>query len=412
MSRARRVALVSGWPISPDQRDSGFMPRYVDLVEQLSDEHELLVVHLDTDPERFARHRGWADERAEVVDVPVPALGGSRGDRVVASARRLVAPAPVASWESGVERELRTWEPDVVVTVVDPLGVPLRATTRSFPTVSFVEEDQSGLPENHRSWSGRALIRLEELARRRSSPPPAVAVVISEHEVPWAHRRFPRSRVLVVPHRIDLHEWEAPVEPDPDTGPDDVLVVGDMASDRNARGLRAVAQRLVDRRSPRPRRITVISHSPPHPSLSDLPDGFLRLLGQVDDPRPYYRAAGQVLVPSFVVTGVKTTILQAWATGTPVVTTGPAARSTGATPDIDVMSGETPDEVADAIVRVAGDPQLRGRLARAGRDRLHAAHSREAAMAAIDRALDAAVEQGPAPASLVADLRTLARLGS
>ncbi len=147
-------------------------------------------------------------------------------------------------------------------------------------------------------------------------------MVISDQEVGWGRRKLPRSEVMVVPHRIDTTEWEEPVVPTPDAGEMDVLVVGAIESERNADGLHRIGLALLDRPDrPAGLRLSAISRERPNPMLSGLPPELFRYIGSVEDIRPYYRAAGQSLVPAFVVTGAKTTILQAWATACPVATT-------------------------------------------------------------------------------------------
>ncbi len=408
MTTRRRVALVSDRPISPDLHYTGFAPRYVDLLATLGRDHELLVVYLEPEGWEFESHLRWATDVAEIARIPVPAWSAQRRDRVARAARQVVGRVPADAWENDLARRLDDWRPDVVITLLDDPFTSMRAVNRSFPTVSFIEEDQSTLPEQQRGLKGRALRVAEAAGRRRSSAPPAVSVVISEREEAWARRRSPRSEVVVVPHRLDLDHWEEPVAPAEDLGDDDVLVIGNMESRRNAEGLASVVSALGRPGIDAALRISVISFFEPHPLIRELPDELVRIVGRVDDPRPYYRAAGMTLVPAFIVPGVKTTILQGWATGCPVVTTGPAARSIGATPGVDVVSGETPPEVADALIRVAGDRALRDRLRLAGLARLHEAHSSDAAATAVGHAIEVAIDHGPEPASLTADLRLLA----
>ena len=102
-----------------------------------------------------------------------------------------------------------------------------------------------------------------------------------------------------------------------------------------------------------------------HPILQEVADQF-EFLGDVDDLRPYYRAATATLVPSFIVAGAKTTILQGWATGCPVVTTASAAASVGSTQETELLFGETPDEVAKRLCVLLGDPDLQLVLADEG----------------------------------------------
>jgi glycosyltransferase involved in cell wall biosynthesis len=402
----RRIALISGWPISPDDQHNGFTPRYVDLLEQLGQDHDLLVVYLETDRAQFEPHLARAAAVAEVVEIPVPRVGATRRDRITRSARQLLGLAPNQAWEMQLHGQLQRWEPEVVVAISQLQPTSLRAATRLLPTVSFIEEDASATPEGRAGPKAKLLLALEAAGRSRCGAPPAVAVVISPHEQSWARRQYPRSQIVVVPHRIDLAYWEQSVAPADDVCPDDVLVVGDMSARRNAEGLRAVADALAERADASDHiHLVVISFAEPHPLLQGLPEGMIRFVGRVDDPRPYYRAVGQVLVPSFIVPGAKTTILQAWATGRPVVTTGPAARSIGATPGRDVLSAESAAGVAEAVVLLAGDPGRRDELRRAGCERLHHAHGQDAAADAVGRAIELAIARGPLPASLTGDLR-------
>ena len=405
----RRVALICGCELSPaTQTKNGFFPRYVELIRQLGRDHELLVVYLRPDRPQYEPDWTWTTEFSTFVEVPITTANFSRRDRVARASAELIGRGKPAGWHALLRSHLDNWQPDVVVAVGHPLGETIHAATAAFPTVSYVEEDHTPLPEHQRSSWGTLLRGYEDLARRRSTAPPAVAVVISEQEVGWGRRKYPRSEVLVIPHRIDTAEWEQPVEPTTDADERDVLIVGAMESDRNAEGLHAIANALLDRPDrPDRLRLSVISHVEPHPMLRDLPADLFRYVGRVDDVRPYYRAAGQALIPAFAVTGAKTTILQAWATECPVVTTTQAARATGATSGADVVSGETPAEVADGMIRLATDQGLHVRLRQAGRARLHEAHSAEVVAEATNRALELAIARPPESASLIGDLRRL-----
>jgi glycosyltransferase involved in cell wall biosynthesis len=404
----RRVAVVTGCELSPAVQTNGFFPRYVELIRQLGRDHDLLVIYLRPDRPQYEPDWDWLSDFSDFVEIPTRTLRSSRTDRVVRSTRKLIGHEPRPAWEAPLLDQLTAWMTDVVVAVGHPLDQDIHAATASLPTVSFVEEDHTPLPEHQRSWQGTVLRWYEDAARRRWTAPPAVAVVISDHEVGWGRRKYPRSEVLVVPHRIDTAEWEEPVEPSTEVGEQDVLIVGAMDAGRNADGLHDIARALLDRHDrPDGLRLSVISHLEPSPVLAALPKDLIRHMGRVDDLRPSYRAAGMALVPAFAVTGSKTTILQAWATGCPVVTTTQAARATGATPGVDVLCGETPTQVADDIIRLASNPDLRDHLRRGGRARLDQAHSARATAVAANHAMEVAMARRPERASLRADLGCL-----
>ncbi|MGE0027810.1 MAG: glycosyltransferase [Thermoleophilia bacterium] len=130
------------------------------------------------------------------------------------------------------------------------------------------------------------------------------------------------------------------------------------------------------------------SGTPPHPALAARGGDRVRFLGAVDAPAPYYASAVATLVPAFEVRGVKTTILQGWAAGCPVVAAAPSAASVGGVDGHDLLIGRTAGELVTALQRVAADPVLRERLARNGAASYAARFSAGAVAAALARAPD------------------------
>ncbi len=85
---------------------------------------------------------------------------------------------------------------------------------------------------------------------------------------------------------------------------------------------------------------------------------------------PRYRNAWAALVPSLRMSGQKTTVLQAWATGCPVICTVAASRTVDGGDA--VLSGADVEGVVDRITELRANPAARVRLARAGLARLKA----------------------------------------
>ncbi len=410
MRPVERVAFVSSWPISPDVQGNGFLPRYLDLLQHLENRYDVLVVYLKIEGFWFPTNSWWDAQEPTVIAIPTVSGMTGRVLRIAQSVWSLLGGRlrPEA-WQQSLATLLQRWQPDVVVSIGDPRWLLKLGEFHPFPTVAFLEEDQSHLPENRRSMRARALDGLEELAWRRRRWSPAVTAVIGEREAEWARRRFPRSEVVVVPYTIRSETWDGDADPRSGAEQGEVLVVGCMDSLRNAAGLRDVVLALQRDHPDFANAILLVSHQDLHPVLTDLPPGVLRVLGQVDDLAPCYASAGLALVPSFIVSGIKSTIVQAWAAGCPVVTTGPAARASGATPEVDVLSGETPEEVARQVVRLSTDPELADRLAEAGRRHLRNSHSADAVETAVTRCLELASAKGSArPPSLTGDLVALA----
>ena len=119
------------------------------------------------------------------------------------------------------------------------------------------------------------------------------------------------------------------------------------------------------------------------------------MLGPVEDPRPYYRGASVCLVPAFLVTGVKTQILQAWATGCPVVTTEAAARTVRGVSDSDLVAADTPDDVARQLLRVLADEKLRRSISATGRVMVKKRHSPEDIAERMSKLIDETLATAP-----------------
>lgn len=313
----------------------------------------------------------------------VDSLGGSltKSDRarrlLRGAALRLGSTAYARPWEREVSNAIAGFKPSAVM-----VAAPFRQATCALvptgvPLIYFAEEDLSAVSRAHHASPAAG-----ERSRRID-----LVVTISEAERRWADQRYGGVPVLVVPHVVDLGYWGdegVPLASDPPT----VLCAGDFAHERNAGGLRDVLQCLGRTGAgERPVRVGVASArrfdlGPVHSGV-ELVD-----LGPVDDLRPYYRAATVVLVPSFVVSGVKTQILQAWATGVAAVTTSAAAASVGGHDGDDLIAGDSPDAVARGVMRALSDPALRASLIDRARTSVRERFSTEHMTKALDQLLD------------------------
>lgn len=84
--------------------------------------------------------------------------------------------------------------------------------------------------------------------------------------------------------------------------------------------------------------------------------------GFVDDVRPLLANASVSVVPILSGGGTRLKILEAMATGTPVVTTSKGAEGLDIRHEEHVLKADTPEQFADAVLRVLCDSQLRQRL--------------------------------------------------
>ena len=90
--------------------------------------------------------------------------------------------------------------------------------------------------------------------------------------------------------------------------------------------------------------------------------------GTVEDVRPYYRKALVALAPLRIAGGTRLKILEAMAAGVPVVASRIGAEGLEVKPEQDFLLGDTPEEIAAAVSRLHGSPDLWRQLSARGRE--------------------------------------------
>lgn len=380
-----RIAIVTNESLGEGlDAPSGFSSRYVLLARCLADMgHDVLAVS-------FGKGRPAIEPATPLRAHPnieyrsVDSLGGalSSADRVRRAVRgvslRLGSTAYARPWEREISLAISQFRPGVVF-----VAAPFRQATsalspRGLPLVFFAEEDLSTVSNVQDAKS----IGNVERARRID-----VVVTISESERNWAERRFGGVPVAVVPHVVDVDYWAAR-SVEPAANAPDVFCVGDFSHGRNAVGLREVLRSMGSGEVDLPPTRVGVATARPFDAL-DSDDGVdIEILGPVDDLRPFYQGCKIALVPSFMVTGVKTQILQAWASGVPVVTTSAAAETVGGCDGRDVVAGDDPAAVVRGMAHVLSDPTLRRHLIDAGRARVRDHYSNDGMTAALQLLVD------------------------
>lgn len=329
---------------------SGFGPRYRIIVDKLRDTASTRLF-------RLALNGSAVDEvlGPEDIVIQVSAFPGSRSTRIVRILSCLTPGVRFWQWERELHRCLRAFSPDIVIVFCWAFRGLFRSLPKVFPGIYFVEESLTKNDDAATTPHGRALGAIERVAWDHAIKGASAAVVISSREIEWARKAFTPRSIAVIPHAIDIDFWSSPGPDWPEDDQPYLLFGGHAGHRRNAEGLRLVASELVDS----PIEIRLASSSGLHSCLRDLPEGILVPLGEVTDLRPLYRSALGALVPAFAVSGVKTTILQAWAAKCPVVTTGAAAQTVGGTNGVNLLSGDTPRDVAAKVETLRRDASLR-----------------------------------------------------
>jgi len=92
----------------------------------------------------------------------------------------------------------------------------------------------------------------------------------------------------------------------------------------------------------------------------------IRVSGSVEDIRDAYAQAHVLVAPIFSGKGTRYKVLEAFATGTPVVATHLAVEGLHITAGMHALIGNSPEEIANATVRVLQDEKLQSSLAQHG----------------------------------------------
>jgi glycosyltransferase involved in cell wall biosynthesis len=113
-------------------------------------------------------------------------------------------------------------------------------------------------------------------------------------------------------------------------------------------------------------RLIVVGKDPPA-DIQKLADGErIHVTGTVQDIRPFLWKANAAVVPLVYGAGIQNKILEAMATGTPVVTNSKAIASLSVTTGKQLLIADTADQFAACVLRLIDDQVLRGEVGEAG----------------------------------------------
>jgi glycosyltransferase involved in cell wall biosynthesis len=110
----------------------------------------------------------------------------------------------------------------------------------------------------------------------------------------------------------------------------------------------------------------------------------------VDDVRPHLRSATVAVAPIRAGAGQPFKVIEAMATGTPVVATPVAADAFEPGSEDGLLVAATPEEFAAAVVSLIRDPDRAGRLAVAARRFVESRHTWERSTAHLEELHEAA----------------------
>jgi polysaccharide biosynthesis protein PslH len=221
-------------------------------------------------------------------------------------------------------------------------------------------------------------------------PGAGINLVVSPLDGERLQEVAPGTKVAVVDNGVDVDYFrpDPAVEPDPKH----MIFAGGMNWFPNAEAMRFFVQDiwpalLADDPS---RRMTIIGRGAPAEVTAAASDR-LHVAGFVPDVRPYAHRAGIYVCPIKNGGGTRLKILDALALALPLVATELAVEGLELQPDVHYLRAETPEDYVRQVRRLEAEPELRRRLALAGRQLVERRYSWQGIGRALCSAYDEAV---------------------
>jgi glycosyltransferase involved in cell wall biosynthesis len=300
----------------------------------------------------------------------------SRAHQVVLRARRYLL-APFPRWTrpnlANVAATVASRRVDLLCVHLAPVAHLALQVPKSLPVIAVLEEDLHRPlrdPSPRRRVARRVAARMDFLRARRLYRAVArrcdAVIVLSREEAEHFQRLgVDPSRLKVVPRPIDVDHYSpgAPFEREDVAA--DVAMFGDF---RHARNLEPALEVLRRARETHPEIRWALVGDISGPAANDARALGAVVTGRVEDMRPFYDAIKVVVVPATTGSGVKTTLLQAWAMQRAVVSTTFGCRGAPAEPGVNVLVGGSAAALVEHCAELLDDQELRAKLALSGRE--------------------------------------------
>jgi len=180
-------------------------------------------------------------------------------------------------------------------------------------------------------------------------------------------------RVVPLPNGVDL-EYFRPGQTTPE--PETILFSGKISYHANEAAALELARRIMPIVwAARPNARLVIAGKDPSEAIRLLSrDPRITVTGYVEDLRPFFWSATVVVAPLVYGTGIQNKVLEAMASGVPVVASRQACAGIGAPVGRALLVGSEPGEIAAHVLALFRDPERRADLAAAGRRYVQSHH--------------------------------------
>jgi glycosyltransferase involved in cell wall biosynthesis len=262
------------------------------------------------------------------------------------------------------------------------------------PAVLVEHNIESNIFEQHArlvpAGEERAFRRARQILLRQYEtamwPDFGLRVVTSEHDGQEMARRCRTGHTLVVENGINTLEF-APVEPSPTRT---VLFMGSLDFYPNIDALLYLRQSILPRLWERDSKVTLViaGRRPPRLVQELALEPRIQVIADPPEMRPIVAQAAMTVAPMRIGSGSRIKILQSLAYGLPVVTTARGCEGLHVKDEHEVLIRDTPDEFAQAILRVLDEPQLAHELRQRGRALVETRYESAKILAGYEMALN------------------------
>lgn len=361
----------------PNPPSSGTKIKAHYLLKYLSRHHDLLLVHYYRDNEELLALDGVRELCSSVHSIP---LKRSRRSDIVWFSKSLLRPEPFfilrdssAQMARVLESIIHTENIDIIH--VDQLNMAQFVIGYDVPKILDQQNvvstllrrmyDQAQVPLKlaiYLDW--RKMLAYEG----RMCSDHDIVVAVSDIDARELKKLAgDQKQIDVIPIGIDTDKFALTKR---DRGAHNIVSVGTMDYPPNVQGIRWFLSEVWPRVSLRNTdvRFKIIGRNPPEDIRMLAKHSYrVDVLGYVDNLDEHLKDAGVWIAPLFVGSGMKLKILAALSYGIPVVTTSIGCEGISVQPGRDLLTADTADGFANAILSVLGSEELSRGLSERGR---------------------------------------------
>lgn len=374
----RVFCVCHNTPYPPNKGDK---IRAFHLLRELSAKHEVHLLALAKDPQDVAHKQALEQYCASVTIIPLHPVFAK-----VYALLCLVVGLPLTlgfffslKAKRAAARICREHSFDAALAVCSSTAHYLNATAAEIKVVDFVDIDSEKwgqyadihqFPKSLLYWLEHKRLGKVEAAIHAQT---TVSLVTSDIEKQRLMRlaRVDGSRILVIPQGVDLPFYGSRQV---DEIPGRIVFTGQMDYLPNIDGVLTFYQQVLPKiKSMMPEVTFAIVGRNPDSELQQLcPDAIIT--GEVGDIRTHLHAAAVVVAPLRLAFGMQSKILEAMASGIPVVASDKAAQSLWAIHGEEILVAHDPETFAQYVTELLLDRQEAQRIGSAGRNYVGKTH--------------------------------------